>query len=78
MQPATTSLAEQLTFNIEDLAGILGIAKITAERMKAAGKLPAPDVVLSQRTIRWSRATIERWLAAGCPAQDASKARRTK
>jgi hypothetical protein len=52
-----------------DLVGYAGIAAITGltpatlRRYRAIGLLPAPDALAAPDRPRWTRATIERWMA---------------
>jgi len=48
-----------------DVAELLNISKRTCERLLSSGKLPAPDVRLSARLLRWRPATLERFVASG-------------
>jgi len=43
---------------IYDVAGVLRIGVSTARRLLAQGKLPPPDIRLSQRLLRWNPSTI--------------------
>lgn len=49
----------------DDLAARLGLGRATIYRQVAAGRLPAP--IRIGRAVRWRRAEIEDWVAAGCP-----------
>ena len=50
------------------LADALNVSLATIGRMRSGGKLPAPiRLAMGERSDRWSRVTIERWIAEGCP-----------
>jgi hypothetical protein len=57
---ATSSIPPLLTR--DDLAATLRVDIRTLDRLRSAGRLPAPDIVLS-RSPRWLPGTIEAWLA---------------
>jgi hypothetical protein len=48
----------------EDLTRILNASRRTIERMRAAGRLPRPDLRIGKMP-RWLPGTIRRWLAEG-------------
>lgn len=41
---------------------LIGIGRRTFQTWRAAGKLPPPDFAPTQRTVRWRRETVERYL----------------
>jgi predicted DNA-binding transcriptional regulator AlpA len=47
--------------SVTDLARILAVSRRSLERLRAAGKLPRPDLHLG-RSPRWRAETIRRWL----------------
>ncbi len=47
-----------------DLAKILRVNSRTIDRMRSAGKLPKPDLLL-ERSGRWRAETIRRWIESG-------------
>jgi excisionase family DNA binding protein len=51
---------------VDQLAAILQLDRRTIERWTSAGKIPGL-VKLSGRAIRFRRADVEKWIAAGCP-----------
>jgi predicted DNA-binding transcriptional regulator AlpA len=51
--------------SIADLCRILGIDRRTFERMRAAGRVPAPSLLVGTRSPRWARATIRNWIGEG-------------
>jgi predicted DNA-binding transcriptional regulator AlpA len=62
-RPAAAGLVEPLLAR-EDLATVLRCSLPTLDRLKAAGRLPRPDLVLS-RSPRWRAETIRRWVEEG-------------
>jgi hypothetical protein len=46
---------------IDDLATIFSCSRRLVKRMKSAGRLPAPDVIIG-RGPRWCPATIKAWV----------------
>jgi predicted DNA-binding transcriptional regulator AlpA len=67
--------AEPLLVGLDEVARLLGISTATAERMKAAGKLPR-HVVLSSGCHRWHLEEIKMWVSSGCPTRPSWEARR--
>lgn len=57
-----------LLLNIEDVARLLKVSVRSVCRLRSAGHLPPAIEVLG--SIRWRRADIEGWVAAGCPSQN--------
>ena len=57
--------SEPLLLDRRALARALGVSVRHITGMRVRGGLPAPLRLGS--AIRWSKATIERWIAAGCP-----------
>jgi len=54
--------------SIGDLCRILRVSRSKLERLRAAGKVPAPDVDLktvSKPIPRWRPETIRRWIEGG-------------
>jgi excisionase family DNA binding protein len=54
-----------LLMSAAQLASRLNMSIRTIWRFHSAGKLPDP--IRLGRLVRWRRAEIERWVAAGCP-----------
>lgn len=52
---------------LDDLCVQLSLGRATVYRQMAAGRVPAPIRVGT--SVRWRRAEIEAWVAAGCPPQ---------
>jgi excisionase family DNA binding protein len=59
----TTTVPELLT--VEQAAEMAGVGKRSWWRFSSSGKAPAP--VRIGRSVRWRRAEIAEWIAAGCP-----------
>lgn len=57
---------EALLLGVEELARLLKCSVRHVRRLCDRGMMPAP--VRLGALLRWSRATIEDWIAAGCPA----------
>ena len=76
MSEATTAAepaaAGPLLWDISDLQRETGFSERKLWSLRAAGSMPQPLRV--GRSVRWRRADIEAWVAAGCP--DLSKAGR--
>jgi hypothetical protein len=51
--------------SITDLCRVLGVDRRTLERMRAAGRVPAPDLIVGTRSPRWLPAAIRRWCEGG-------------
>jgi predicted DNA-binding transcriptional regulator AlpA len=45
-----------------DLARVLNCSRRVVERMRAAGRLPKPDLFVGNRSPRWRPETIRRWI----------------
>jgi len=58
-------MSEQLLLSQSELARLLNLSSRTISRMNASRKIPKP--VRVGRSVRWRRAEIKRWVAAGCP-----------
>lgn len=52
--------------DVQQVADILSCSTRHVYRLSDAGKMPRPVKLGS--LVRWNRAEIEDWLAAGCPA----------
>jgi len=52
----------------DDLCDRLSLGRATVYRQVAAGRLPKPLRI--GRAVRWRRAEIEAWIAAGCPPRE--------
>ena len=51
---------------VNDVAWLLNCSARTVYRLADSGRIPPP--VRLGRLVRWSRRTLEVWLAEGCPA----------
>jgi excisionase family DNA binding protein len=60
----------------EQAAGFLGMSVSTLKRLSRAGKIGPTPLKLSGRLVRWSRAELSSWTAAGCPGRREWAARR--
>lgn len=47
---------------VDGLARVLSVSRRTIERLRAAGKLPRPDLRVGKMP-RWRAETIRRWIA---------------
>jgi excisionase family DNA binding protein len=60
----TPPALERLGFSITEVASSLGTGRRTLERLIASGRFPAPDYRIG-RCPRWTKATIDAWVAKG-------------
>jgi predicted DNA-binding transcriptional regulator AlpA len=70
--PASTLAAPglvALTLDASEAAALIGIARSTFWKLHASGRTPAP-LRMSGRVVRWRRAELAAWVAAGCPARE--------
>jgi excisionase family DNA binding protein len=68
-QPAMPATAtNRLAISADEVAKLLGISRAHVWRLHSQGRIPRP--VRLGRAVRWDRATIERWLAAGAPPRE--------
>ncbi|QEL17414.1 helix-turn-helix transcriptional regulator [Limnoglobus roseus] len=58
---AMTTLTEVLTVN--DVTQTLGVGKTTLYRWIESGRFPRPISLAGGRVVRWTRATLEKWLS---------------
>ncbi len=49
-------------WSMKTIAGKLGIAVRTLERLRAEGRFPEPDFRLNAKIIRWCPETVQAWL----------------
>lgn len=57
-----------LMLGVEEVAQTLGVSVKHVRRMADSGRMPRP--IRLGRLLKWNRATIESWCAAGCPLID--------
>ena len=53
------------TYDVGAIAELLGCSSRHVRRLADAGRMPRP--VHIGRLVRWLRADVDQWLAAGCP-----------
>ncbi len=64
------------TYDVGDIATLLKASSRHVRRLADAGAMPRP--LHLGRLVRWRRADVDQWLAAGCPpCRPAPKARAT-
>jgi predicted DNA-binding transcriptional regulator AlpA len=52
---------ERMTLRVDDLAVALGMSRRTIERLRSAGRFPAPDLRVGRIPL-WRPETIRTWL----------------
>lgn len=62
IQAARNRLDVGAALNREDLAILLGVSLKSVDRMVAAGTLPAPDLVMNLRCVRWTAKSVRRFI----------------
>jgi excisionase family DNA binding protein len=50
--------------SVDDLARILNASRRTIERLRSAGKLPKPDLLIGKMP-RWRHETVRDWIEGG-------------
>jgi hypothetical protein len=60
-RPPLAVLIEPL-LTVTDLADVLRTTRRSIERLRAAGRVPSPDLYLGKRQPRWRAETIRRFL----------------
>ena len=63
--PSPAAKSPPLLLTAADVAGLLAVSLRTVRRLDITGRLPAPLTI--GRAVRWRRAEIASWLAAGAP-----------
>ena len=61
----TTAAQIKPLLNTEDVCKILNISRSTFDRMRAAGRIPKPDLYVGtgkRQSPRWEEKTIRRWI----------------
>ena len=62
------------TYTVDGIADLLDCSPRHIRRMADSGAMPRPIHI--GRLVRWRRADVDQWLAAGCPScRPATKAR---
>lgn len=61
----SSKAAQSLLLRADESAELLGISKAHFYRMQNAGKVPLP--VRLGGSVRWRKAELESWIAAGMP-----------
>lgn len=65
-RPVTISPADppRLTYRLHEIHKCIGVSRRTLERLRAAGRFPAPDVQVGKIPL-WSAETLQRWVKGG-------------
>jgi len=66
--PRRAVVEGSLLINAAEVAALLSISKRTLWRLVSREALPPP--LRLGGTVRWRRAEVEAWIAAGCPDAD--------
>lgn len=66
--PSDRNEPRRLALSAEEVADALGISRAHVFRLASSGRLPSSFRL--GRAVRWDRATIEAWLAAGAPPRE--------
>ena len=64
--PAPFPGFQLLLLNVDQAAAVLGVSRGTFFRLGSCGRIPLP-IRLAPRVVRWRKAELEAWVAAGCP-----------
>ena len=59
---------EGILLTVNEVARLLNVSPRHVHMLRATQQLPPP--VRLGRSVRWRRAELEAWVAAGCPALD--------
>ena len=59
---------QRLLLDASAAARLLSVSERHLRKLHAAGQLPRP--IRLGRSVRWSRATLERWIELGCPSRE--------
>jgi predicted DNA-binding transcriptional regulator AlpA len=65
--PADQAGQDSELFTARDIARLMRVSIKTVWRLRAADRLPKPDVVLGSKILRWRGAAVRAWLANGAP-----------
>ncbi len=60
-RPALAAAGIEPLLSLDDLAAALSCSRRAVERLRSAGKLPAPDLKIG-RCPRWKPETLRRWI----------------
>lgn len=66
----------RLALSAEEVAEALGISRAHVFRLASSGRLPSSFRL--GRAVRWDKATLEAWLAAGAPPRERWEALRSE
>lgn len=70
---ATSTLVQPAVYRRGDLVVLLQRSPASIDRDAAAGLIPgAVTIGVGQRSRRWLRATVDRWISDGCPRDTAA------
>jgi excisionase family DNA binding protein len=69
-----TTESKGLAVDAAELAKLLNVSLRHVNAMNASGRLPRP--IRLGRSVRWPRAELEAWIAAGAPSRDAWEQKR--
>jgi predicted DNA-binding transcriptional regulator AlpA len=64
LDPEPPAAAIESLIDIDGLARILGCNRRTVERLRSAGRLPPPTLLIGRRP-RWAPSVIRRWIDEG-------------
>jgi excisionase family DNA binding protein len=64
--PESSEAHSPALLDVRAVAALLGCSARHIYRLSDSGRMPRP--VKLGALVRWSRASIDEWLAAGCPA----------
>ncbi len=65
-----TDFLQPLAVGPKELSRLLLISPRQLQRLRNRGLIPAPDISISRRTVRWSLENIRAWLRAGSPTAE--------
>jgi predicted DNA-binding transcriptional regulator AlpA len=63
-EPRTVPLNDRLTWRLADIVQATGLARRTLERLRSAGRFPAPDLHVGALPL-WKPETIRAWVEGG-------------
>ena len=62
----STAAPTPALLDVQAVAEMLGCSTRHVYRLSDAGKMPSP--IKLGALVRWNRASLEEWIAAGCPS----------